>query len=191
MRRLSSVLAGMLMCAGGALAASGQPPASGEPAASVFATPREEPAVVALITEHASLRPGGSTRVGVAFDLAEGWHIYFSDPGDAGLPTEIAWSGPPGVQFSPLVWPEPEQFDEPGGITTNGYSGHLVLSSTLSYPATRDGEPLASIPLTAAITWLACRDICIPGSATRALTLPVSSREPALTTHAWLFDQVP
>ncbi|MBI3009634.1 MAG: hypothetical protein HYY57_01435, partial [Candidatus Omnitrophica bacterium] len=42
------------------------------------------PVTASLIAEHASIQPGGQTRIGVHFEMEEGWHIYAQDPGDAG-----------------------------------------------------------------------------------------------------------
>ena len=186
--------AGTILGLGLALASALMPAGAAEdvdesrPLKPAFAVEGIQPVAVELITEHASIRPGGTTRVGVFFDLAEGWHIYASDPGDAGLPTDALLSGPPGVEFGPLHWPLPEDFHERGGITTHGYSGSVMLFATLTYAASSDADQL---PLTAQVTWLACKEVCVPGEATRQLSLPVSHNEPVLSTHGWLFDQVP
>ena len=157
------------------------------PSKPAFAIEGEQPVAVELITEHASIRPGGTTRVGVYFDLAAGWHIYASNPGDAGLPTDVLLSGPPGVELGFLHWPLPEDFHEPGGITTHGYAGSVMLFCTLTYAAHGDADKLL---LTAHIKWLACKEVCVPGEATRQLSLPISHNEPVLSTFGWLFDHI-
>ncbi len=170
------------------LVAWGGKPAAQPPAG--FAVPEGPSAVSAeLIAEHASVQPGGSTRIGVHFELEEGWHIYAEDPGDAGLPTTIVWEGPPWVSFGPLHWPPPQQFQDPGDIRTHGYSGAVVLYSTLQYQLAGIGGQYP-VPLTvhATVKWLACKELCIPGSAELDLSLPVSAAPPALSTHAELFD---
>jgi thiol:disulfide interchange protein DsbD len=154
-----------------------------------FAAPEEQPVTAELITEHASVKPAGGTRVGVRFDVAEGWHIYGQEPGDAGMPTTVSWEGPAGVLFGPIAWPEPEQFRDPGDIVTYGYSGAVVLASQLSVG--RSIIAGSSLPLRASVKWVACRQICIPGSATLELILPVSGAPPAASTHAELFEHVP
>jgi thiol:disulfide interchange protein DsbD len=151
-----------------------------------FAKQEEHPVTATLIAEHASVQPGGNTRVGILFELEEGWHIYAKEPGDAGLPTSVAWEGPAGVSFGPLTWPAPQRFLDPGDITTFGYSGTAVLHSPLSYHTVRDAYH--TLPLQATVKWLACRELCIPGAARLELGLPVSSQPPVLTTHAQLFE---
>jgi len=153
----------------------------------------EEPVVApvraALIAEHASIQPGGTTRVGVHFEMEAGWHIYADPPGDAGLPTTIRWSSPmkeARVVFGPLRWPPHQPFIDPGDIRTFGYTGSLVLDSTLQLmPSKVRG---ATVPILAEVRWLACKDLCIPGSTALNLTLPVSHTPQTPSPHAHLFE---
>jgi len=182
--RIGMVAAAVLSAAGGAF---------GEEAQSLsklasFGKPEKQPVRAELVTEHASVQPGGKTRVGVQFDLDEGWHIYAQEPGDAGLPTKIQWSGPGSVSFGPLIWPKPQEFVDPGDIRTYGYSGSVVLASEVRLA----NSVVAGTPVTirAMTEWLACKDICLPGSAILEMSVPVMKTEPALSTHALLFEQV-
>ena len=143
-----------------------------------------QPVAATLIVEHASVQPGGRTRLGVLFELEEGWHIYGRDPGDAGLPTTIAWKVPRGVTMSPLVWPPAQEFIDPGDIHTFGYNGTVLIASPLTASIT---TPLRPIPVAAEVRWLACKDICLPGSAHLTLSLPVAATEPVISTHALMF----
>jgi thiol:disulfide interchange protein DsbD len=154
-------------------------------AASPFARPEAQPVVATLITEHASIQPGGTTRVGIYFEIEPGWHIYAQHPGDAGMPTTIEWAEFAGATFGPIEWPPHEEFLDPGNIRTFGYSGHTVLAQTLTL-ITR--ETPDTVPLQATVKWLACHDICIPGSAELQVTLPVSAQPPVLSAHSELFD---
>ncbi|MDP3704263.1 MAG: protein-disulfide reductase DsbD family protein [Candidatus Omnitrophota bacterium] len=144
-----------------------------------------------LIAEHASIPPGGTTRVGVLFEIEEGWHIYADPPGDAGLPTTVTWSvSVPETSdfvdtvFGPLQYPAPEEFLDPGDIRTFGYSGTVVISSTMTVFAKLHN---AGLPIMADVRWLACKDICIPGKADLDLVLPLSPDLPATSTHAHFF----
>ncbi len=145
---------------------------TGPPGKAAFPVPEEHPVDVRLVTEHAAIVPGGSTRVGVQFILEEGWHIYGQQPGDAGLPTQIAWSAPQGVDVTPLSWPLTKRFLDPGDIETFGYEREVLLPSAVRV------APNAAVPsdvvLQASIRWLACHEICIPGAA--ELKLPLAIR---------------
>ena len=180
-RSVFFVIAGLAMSAW----AAGEKPAAKQPAA--FPAPEGPSAVSAeLIAEHASVQPGGSTRIGVHFDLDEGWHIYAKESGDAGLPTKIEWSVPSGVTVGPLEWPAHQEFVDPGDIRTFGYAGTVVLASRLTLKPSNN--PPTTIPIHATVKWLACKELCVPGSAELDLSLPVSAEPPALSTHAELFE---
>jgi thiol:disulfide interchange protein DsbD len=161
-----------------------EPPAAHDPLSELI----HHPVTAELITEHASIQPGGTTRVGVHFEIEEGWHIYADPPGDAGLATTVALGTVRAASLGPWQWPKPEHFVDPGDIRTNGYTGSLVVSRTLSLPS--DVQELDRMVLQATAKWLACRDICIPGKAELNLTLPVTSQPPAISTHAQLFEQI-
>ena len=191
--RVLTVLAG-LWCVGRALAAD---------ATLESPFPQTERASdqvkVELITEHASIQPHGKTRVGAHFTIADGWHIYAKETGDAGLPTTVRWASPERhwVSFGPLQYPKPKRFIDPGNITTFGYSGTVILRSTLTYdyPTLMRKNPYPTqyneIPIRAEVKWLACREICVPGSATLELTLPVNQAPPTFSAHAQLFEHTP
>ena len=154
---------------------------------SPFAQPEEQPVTATLIAEHDSVQPGGSTRIGVLFTIEDGWHIYAQDPGDAGLPTTVTWSGSERLSFGPLQWPPSHEFHDPGDIRTFGYTGDLVLFSTMAVPAEWPDRLAAGIRVAADVRWLACKEVCIPGRADLDLILPLSPDPPALSTNAKLF----
>ena len=144
-----------------------------------------------LVAEHTSVQPNGSTRLGVYFRIEDGWHIYAKDPGDAGLPTKVTWRAAPAVSFGSLIWPPAEPFHDPGDMTTYGYRGSLLLSSSMTYAPllfsnSEQGYPDLSIR--ADVEWLSCKDVCIPGKVHLELQLPVSTNAAILSSHADLFE---
>ncbi len=142
---------------------------------------RADHAEVRLVAATADFRPGAPLDIGVAFRLEPGWHIYAKDPGDAGLPTEVAWTLPPGASVGPLNYPPHAKFDE-GGLTTYGYADRAVFTAR----ATAPGEN-APLPIRARVSWLICKEICIPGQADLDLTLPVATGAPLPSLDAALF----
>jgi thiol:disulfide interchange protein DsbD len=121
--------------------------------------------------------PGEAMDLEVRFRLTPGWHIYARDPGDAGLPTAVAWRLPPGVAVGDLVYPPYRTFDE-GGLTTFGYEGEVRFAARATPP-----PGATTLPVAARVTWLACNDICIPGAADLSLTLHAAAT-PASSTSA-------
>lgn len=99
----------------------------------------------------------GRRWVGVELTMADGWHVYWRHPGEAGLATAVELELPPGAEAGELGWPVPERFESPGGITSYGYGHRVVLAA----PVRGAGEG----GLAADVSWLACRDVCILGEA--------------------------
>ena len=102
--------------------------------------------------------PGRIARVGVLFTLDPGWHLYWRNPGEAGLPTKLQFEAE-GAQLGPIAWPAPEVLRDPdSGLTSYGYTGSVLLASDLvQLPAGSARQ------LRAAADFLICKDQCIPG----------------------------
>jgi DsbC/DsbD-like thiol-disulfide interchange protein len=94
----------------------------------------------------------GQTWVGVHYRIADGWHIYWENPGQSGLATSATLTG---VDARGPIFPGPERFMLPGGIVNNGYEHDATLLFRV-----RDGDQVH-----VSTRWLVCRDECIPGSA--------------------------
>ncbi len=146
-------------------------------ALSAFAAHGEEALHVRaeLVTDADRLVPGSTVRIGVRLVMDEGWHVYWTNPGDAGLATEVAWQVPDGLEVRELPWPVPDSFDSPGGIASYGY-GHEVV---LPYSLVVGDRAGMSASVRATVGWLACREKCVLGGATVETPLPVSAGEAA------------
>jgi thiol:disulfide interchange protein/DsbC/DsbD-like thiol-disulfide interchange protein len=112
---------------------------------------------VRLLTEYEQVRPGDEFHVGVLFRLEPDWHIYWENPGDAGLPTQISWEAE-GLDIKDLQWSAPGVYPEAGGeLTTFGYDGEVLLFSR----AVVSDDVSGPIELNAKVEYLACRDSCL------------------------------
>src|SRR5690348_10936794 len=58
-----------------------------------------------LVAEAASIAPGATLWTDLRLVIKPGWHIYWRNPGDSGLPTAIDWTLPPGYSAGPIRWP--------------------------------------------------------------------------------------
>ena len=123
---------------------------------------------VSLILSAATARPGETVLAGLDLKMEPGWHTYWKNPGEAGLPTEIKWTLPPGVTAGDIQWPMPGKLP-PAEITTYGYEDEVVLMVPLKLSP--DLKPDQALQLQANVTWLECKDSCIPGKDTVAATL--------------------
>ncbi len=126
-----------------------------------------------LITDSDSIGPGRIARVALRLRLAEGWHTYWRNPGEAGVPTELEASLSPGATAGPIEWPAPSRFTE-GSITTYGYAGEVVLPVSVTLAS---GVDAVSGELTA--HWLICKDICVPEEASFRIGLATGTGVPS------------
>ena len=88
---------------------------------------RAGPVKAELIAREQSVRPGQPFLVAVRLMMDEGWHTYWKNPGDAGIPTAVAWEVPAGFSAGPIRWPVPRLFRE-RDFSTYGYEGRRCLS---------------------------------------------------------------
>ena len=85
-----------------------------------------ENADIEVIYSDNYLKDGDELIIGLRFKLTPGWHIYWKNPGDSGLPPEIEWNLPEGIEFEEILWPSPELAPlEP--LTSYGYYDEVVL----------------------------------------------------------------
>lgn len=140
------------------------PSASGQVAATVPA-----PVKVRLVASPAADGRSASTWLGLQFDLAEGWHIYWQNPGDSGAPPDVAWTLPAGMTVEPLRWPVPERIVI-DTMVDYGYRGSTLALAPMRPPV--GGWPARPMVVTAHVKWMACRDICLPGKSDASLELP-------------------
>ena len=135
----------------------------------MLATVTTERVTATLMTERPAVAPGETIWVGLRLQMDEGWHSYWRNPGDSGLPTMIDWSLPEGLASGPIQWPAPER--QPYGTLMNfGYSDDVTLLARLSVA---DDAPTGSAVLSARATWLVCADICIPEDGSFAIPIDV------------------
>ena len=72
--------------------------------------PGDRHVTASLVGETRNVVPGQPLHVALRQQIAPGWHTYWRNPGESGLPTTIDWSLPPGFTAGPIQWPTPERF---------------------------------------------------------------------------------
>lgn len=58
-----------------------------------------------LIAEHDVLAPGEASSIALKLSHQPQWHSYWRTPGDSGMPTQIEWELPAGVEMGAIQWP--------------------------------------------------------------------------------------
>ena len=136
------------------------------------ATPHTEPSLIARTT---GVQRGGEVEVALRLKLDPEWHVYWANPGDAGLPPKLKWTLPAGVSVSDIDWPAPHYKLDENGLITYLYEGDVVLPLTLAVDEDFGGE---AVGLVVDASWLVCREACLPGKARLTLNLPVVDTTP-------------
>ena len=176
--RPSAVLAVLLAACVLAPAAAAQRGAA-TPLVGADPTPHSD---VRLVAGAAAVAPGDSLWIAVEIAQDAGWHVYWTNPGDSGLPVRAAWTLPPGATAGPLRFPAPERLDV-AGLTSYAHSGTPRFLSRLAVPAGAT-DPFE---VSAAVSYLVCADVCLPARTTVRLAVPVAPEtRPAATLDAAL-----
>lgn len=119
-------------------------------------------------------RPGGEVELAIRMRPAPGWHGYWLNPGDAGLPMNVEWELPKGFAAGPLRYPVPTRLTV-AGLMNYVFESDYALLVRLKVPK----EAKGSIPIRAQARWLACTDrICVPEQGQLALELSVGGGTP-------------
>ena len=143
-----------------------------------------------LILSADTAKPGDTVLAGVDLKMEPGWHTYWKNPGAAGYATKIEWQLPPGVTAGEIQWPLPEKLP-PAEVTTYGYDNEVVLLVPLKLAADLKPGPL---DLKAKVSWLECKEACVPGSGDVEATLNIGDETKASADAAMIEswqDKVP
>jgi thiol:disulfide interchange protein DsbD len=149
-------------------------------AAVVHAAPVKTAHVEAeLVSERAAWAPGEPLTVALRLTMDRGWHTYWQNPGDSGLPTTLAWKLPTGMHAGPIQWPAPRAIAV-GPLVNYAYEGDVLLLTDIA--STGDIAADKTVTLAARADWLVCKEVCIPEGADLTLILPVAAKGSANAT---------
>ncbi len=127
---------------------------------------------VELLAETTNVVPGDTTWLAIRLDPIEHWHTYWKFGGDSGEATRaIDWQLPAGASVGDIEWPIPDWTPFLGSeLVTFTYEREVFLPMPLTVPADFSGDVF---DMRTTIEWQVCEEICIPGEAEFALSLPV------------------
>lgn len=135
-----------------------------------------------LVAESETPAAGARTTLAIVATPEKGWHGYWKNGGDAGLPTEAHWTLPGGVQAGDLRYPVPGRL-KIAGLMNYVYERPFTLLVDLSVPAAMAKG--AALPITVKLDYLVCTDtICVPESQTLSTKLTVGDGAVAPSTRA-------
>ena len=121
-----------------------------------------------LLSGVASYQPGKAVPVGIRLKIDPGWHSYWINAGDAGMPMKATWTLPEGWKAGELRLPFPKRFST-GGLAGFGYEKEAVYLVDLIPPVGAAGDAECRVKL----SWLTCNDsACVPGDVQLSLKVP-------------------
>lgn len=144
--------------------------------------------VTAQLLAHApqGIAPGRPLWLGLQLAHQPHWHTYWKNPGDLGLPTQLQWKLPAGMQAAEVQWPVPGKILT-GRLVNFGYEGQVLLSTPVQItPDFAPSSTQRTLTVELQASWLVCRQECIPeeGQFTLELALEGSSALHASTFEA-------
>lgn len=128
---------------------------------------------VSLLSENDQFTVG-QNRLGVLLEPDPQWHTYWRNPGDSGDAPSLVWTLPEGVSAGDISWPVPQEIYI-AHLVNYGYEGAVLLMVpiTVSEDYNGLGKPVA---ITLDLSWLVCKEDCIPGWATLSMTKEVKGK---------------
>lgn len=141
---------------------------------------REGHGTAEWLAESPQLEPGAKLLTVVELTVDPGWHVYWLNPGEAGMPTSVTWELPEGFHAGALQHPWPISFTT-GELKGYGHEGRVRYPVVVTAPKDFQGEAV----LRGKLSWLACNDeSCVPGSADLELTLQQGRSMPGAAADA-------
>ena len=123
---------------------------------------------VELVSEVSSIAEGSSFDIALHLEPKDGWHIYWINPGYAGLAPEAEWEHPDNFTIGELQFKTPH-FVPFGEYMSYGYDGSTLFLVTVDSPDTFDGD----VTISATVAWLVCDDSqCVPEDGEVSIMLP-------------------
>lgn len=113
--------------------------------------------------------------------IEDGWHIYWTNPGESGLRTKLDVTASQ-ARAGEVVFPGPDRFEASGAVTY-GWGHDAVLFVPLDEVGEGGNVEVRS-------QWLACNESCIPGEAVLEAKLAELPRRADAVTQAML-ERVP
>lgn len=133
------------------------------------------PHVHAQLVLHApqGIAPGQEVRLGLLLRHQPGWHTYWKNAGDSGLPTQLSWMLPAGLKAGEIDWPVPQQI-RVGDLLNYGYEGSVLLPVPVQVAPDFTPEADGQVRMAVQASWLVCRVECIPEEVQLQLQVPAA-----------------
>ncbi|MDB5325557.1 MAG: Thiol:disulfide interchange protein, partial [Phycisphaerales bacterium] len=139
-----------------------------------------------VILDRTAIPPGGKATIAVVFKIEPGWHLYWTNPGEAGAPPKVKWTLPAGVAVSDLQFPVPKR-KVISDLTAFVYEDQVALLADVTVPADARG----SIELKGHVKVVVCEEACVLEEQDVTLTIPIGTGQEQASERfsAWRASQ--
>lgn len=118
---------------------------------------------VSLISNVDKPGVGNEFYVGLRFNPEPGWHLYWRNAGDSGVPPKFTWQVKDNsATVGEILWPTPHRIPV-GPLINYGYDGELLLPARAV--VSKDLRAGSQFTVKLKAKWLVCKEECIPGEA--------------------------
>jgi thiol:disulfide interchange protein DsbD len=131
---------------------------------------------VELLSDRSAIVPGEAFTLAVRIELDPDWHLYWRNPGASGLPLELEWNLPPGLQAGPIEWAVPQK------ISVGGLVNYVYKQSAVYLIRIQSSQELVTgtqLPIRVKAFWLMCKELCLPDEADLKIDLAVATMSQA------------
>jgi thiol:disulfide interchange protein DsbD len=145
---------------------------------------------VSLLSEKTALVPGQQNFVGVLLQPDKEWHTYWQNPGDSGEPPVLEWQVSANdkhaqwLDFGDVLWPIPKAIPV-AHLVNYGYEGENLLMVPIHLAS--EAQLGDKVEIVLDLSWLVCKEDCIPGWATLSIELPIKATT-SLSKNAQYFE---
>ncbi len=122
--------------------------------------------------DRAAMLPGGSATVGIRFVIEDGWHLYWRNNGDSGMPISVTFEVPEGVRIGAIQWPAPLRHVYGGGSVDYIYEHEVALLAEVEIDERFEIDD--TIEIKASFDLLACKEACVFGSGARSSVIGIA-----------------
>jgi DsbC/DsbD-like thiol-disulfide interchange protein len=120
-----------------------------------------------------------SILAGVEIQLTPGWHTYWRDPGDSGVPPTFHFAGSENVKSVVVLWPAPKRFPDGAGGYSIGYLEGVIFPLRVM-----PKDTARALMLHLKLGYAVCEKLCVPADADLRLKLIGSGTEAAAIARA-------
>lgn len=111
-----------------------------------------------IILDSFDIEKDSVIQAGILVTLEDGWHIYWRNSGDSGMPTSFEFDFSDGIKVTEIQWPVPKIF-EFEGYASYGYEDKVLFPFKLILSKENYDKPfLINVKLKSLI----CKDVCKP-----------------------------